>query len=224
MSASLLSLGFVLGMRHAMETDHVAAVASLATRSVSGADTVRLAAMWGVGHTLTLLVFCCVVVALDTVMPQQLAQALELGVGVLLVALGADVLRRLWREGQARADRPVHAHAIQGSAHEAPGRGRFPLRALLVGMMHGMAGSAALILLTLETAQSAQTAVLYVLLFGIGSIVGMITFSAIISVPLSYARGISWLRLHLRGAVGGATVCLGTWMVYDIAVAGGLLV
>jgi ABC-type nickel/cobalt efflux system permease component RcnA len=224
MSASLLSLGFVLGMRHAMETDHVAAVASLATRSVSGADTARLAAMWGVGHTLTLLVFCCVVVALDTVMPQQLAQALELGVGVLLVALGADVLRRLWREGQAQADHPVHAHACPGSTHEAPDRGRFPLRALLVGMMHGMAGSAALILLTLETAQSAQTAVLYVLLFGVGSIVGMITFSVLISVPLSYARGISWLRVHLRGAIGGATVCIGTWMVYDIAVAGGLLV
>jgi len=222
MSASLLSLGFMLGMRHAMETDHVAAVASLATRSVSGADAVRLAAMWGVGHTLTLLVFCCVVVALDTVMPQQLAQSLELGVGVLLVALGADVLRRLWREGQARADRMAHAHAAPGSTPGEPDRGRFPLRALLVGMMHGMAGSAALILLTLETSQSAQTAVLYVLLFGIGSIVGMITFSAIISVPLSYARGNAWL--HLRGAVGGATVCLGTWMVYDIAVAGGLLV
>jgi len=224
MSASLLSLGFMLGMRHAMESDHVAAVASLATRSVSRADTVRLAAVWGLGHTLTLLLFCCVVAALDTVIPQQLAQGLELGVGVLLVALGADVLRRLWREGWAHAGHSSRGHSHRGHTGLASAGGGFPLRALLVGMMHGMAGSAALILLTLETSQSAHTAVLYVLLFGIGSIVGMVTFSAIISVPLIYAGGLSRLRLHLRGAVGGATVCLGTWMVYDIAVAGGLLV
>jgi len=224
MSAGLLSLGFMLGMRHAMETDHVAAVASLATRSVSRAETLRLAAVWGLGHTLTLLLFCCVVVALDAVIPQLLARSLELGVGMLLVALGADVLRRLWREGQLRAAHAVHAHVHPGSSVGAPGRARFPLRALVVGMMHGMAGSAALILLTLETAHSAGTAVLYVLPFGIGSIVGMVTFSAVISLPLSYARDFSWLGQHLRGAVGGATVCLGTWMVYDIAVAGRLLV
>lgn len=238
MSVSLLSLGFLLGMRHALETDHVAAVASLATGSRSMGDTIRQGAVWGAGHTLTLVVFGSLVLLLDTVIPEKLAQVLELMVGVMLIGLGIDVLRRQLRERihfhvHRHADGQLHFHAhshadelghsaVHQHQHE---RGRFPLRALFVGMMHGMAGSAALILLTLQSVHSPLTGMVYIILFGVGSIAGMAALSAIIAMPLRYsATGRSWLHNGLQAMVGIITVCVGGVMVCNIGFAGGLLV
>ena len=210
MSISLLSLGFLLGMRHALESDHVAAVASLATRSRSMGDTLRQGAVWGAGHTLTLFIFGSLVLLLDTVIPETLAQALEFMVGLMLIGLGIDVLRRQLRE---RIHFHVHRH------------GRFPLRALFVGMMHGMAGSAALILLTLQSVHSPLTGMLYIMLFGVGSIAGMAALSAIIAVPLCYSiSSLRWAHTGLQALVGITTLYVGGMMVYDIGIAGGLLV
>ena len=108
MSISLLSLGFLLGMRHALESDHVAAVASLATRSRSMGDTLRQGAVWGAGHTLTLFIFGSLVLLLDTVIPETLARVLEFMVGLMLIGLGIDVLRRQLSE---RIHFHVHRHA-----------------------------------------------------------------------------------------------------------------
>jgi len=239
MSFSLLSLGFLLGMRHAMETDHLAAVASLATRSHSVGETIRQGAVWGMGHTLTLFVFGSLVLLLDSIMPETLAQALEFAVGLMLVGLGADVLRRLLRERihfhvhrHANGTLHLHAHSHAGeSGHPALHQHRhvhnkgFPLRALLVGVMHGMAGSAALTLLTLQTVQSPLTGMVYIALFGIGSIAGMAALSAIIAVPLRYsATGLTWLHNGLRAVIGVITLVVGGVMVYDIGITGGLLV
>ncbi|HFD80435.1 MAG TPA: urease accessory protein [Gammaproteobacteria bacterium] len=237
MSFGLLSLGFLLGMRHALETDHVAAVASLATRSASVRETIRQGAVWGLGHTLTLFAFGSVVLLMDTVMPQRLAQGLELAVGVMLVGLGIDVLRRVIRERihfhVHRHDdgvRHFHAHSHAGERghpelhHHQHVRG-FPLRALFVGLMHGMAGSAALILLTLQTVQSPLTGLLYIALFGIGSIAGMAALSAIIAVPLRYsARGLTWLHNGLQLGIGAMTLAIGALVVYRIGFVDGLLV
>lgn len=237
MNISLLSLGFLLGMRHALETDHVAAVASLATRSRSMGDTLRQGAVWGAGHTLTLFIFGSLVLLLDTVMPETLAQVLEFMVGLMLIGLGIDVLRRQLRE---RIHFHVHRHAggylhfhvhshageqVHATVHHHHHHGRFPLRALFVGMMHGMAGSAALILLTLQSVHSPLTGMFYILLFGVGSIAGMAALSAIIAVPLCYS--ISSLRRAQNGLhalIGLATLYVGGMMVYHIGIAGGLLV
>ncbi len=235
MNISLLSLGFLLGMRHALESDHVAAVASLATRSHSMGDTLRQGAVWGAGHTLTLFVFGSLVLLLDTVIPETLAQVLEFMVGLMLIGLGIDVLRRLLCERihfHRHADGQLHFHA-----HPSPGarmsaavpdcypRRRFPLRALFVGMMHGMAGSAALILLTLQSVHSPLTGMVYILLFGIGSIAGMAALSALIAVPLCYSiSGLGRAYTGMHALVGVGTLWVGGMMVYDIAIAGGLLV
>ena len=109
---SILLLGLLLGMKHAIEADHVAALATLATRSQSLAQTVKLGAVWGLGHTLTLLLFGGLVLALDLVMPERLAQALEFAVGIMLVLLGLDVLRRISRE---RVHFHIHRHAERSS-------------------------------------------------------------------------------------------------------------
>lgn len=237
MSFGLLTLGFVIGMRHAMETDHLAAMASLATRGQSMGDTLRQGAAWGVGHTVTLCGFGAVVLLLDVVMPETLAQVLELLVGVMLLGLGADVLRRLLQKRihfhvHRHADGAAHFHAhshANETGHAALHRhfhgGRdFPLRALLVGMMHGMAGSAALILLTLKTVQSPLAGMLYIVLFGIGSIAGMAMLSLIIAVPLHYsATGLTRIHNGLHAFVGVITLLIGGTMVYQVGITGGLL-
>jgi ABC-type nickel/cobalt efflux system permease component RcnA len=237
-SVSLLSLGFLLGMRHALESDHVAAVASLATRSRSMGDTIRQGAVWGAGHTLTLFVFGSLVLLLDTVIPETLARVLEFTVGLMLIGLGIDVLQRLLRERihfhvHRHADGQLHFHAHSHAGeqghpavhHHPHQRGRFPLRALFVGMMHGMAGSAALILLTLQSVHSPLTGMVYIMLFGVGSIAGMAALSAIIAVPLRYSiAGLNWAHNALHALVGVTTLGVGSMIVYDIGIAGGLLV
>ena len=231
MTLTLLLLGFVIGMRHAVETDHVAAVASLATRSGSLRDTVRQGAAWGLGHTLTLFLFGSVVLVLDLIMPERMAQALEFTVGLMLIGLGIDVLRRLAQEKihfhlHHHDDGEVHFHAHSHVGendhdprqHEHEHPGRFPLRALLVGLMHGMAGSAALILLTLQTFHSPLLGLLYIALFGVGSMLGMALLSIIIAIPLRYsARGMTWLHNGLQGVIGFVTVGVGAMLVYQIA-------
>ncbi len=230
MSLTLLLLGFVLGMRHAVETDHVAAVASLATRSNGLGESMRQGAAWGLGHTLTLFVFGGLVLVLDVVMPETLARGLEFAVGLMLVGLGADVLWRLGRERihfhtHRHADGEVHfhAHSHAGERGHDPDRhahghaDRFPVRAMLVGLMHGMAGSAALIILTLQTVQSPWAGLAYIALFGAGSIAGMALLSVAIAVPLRLsAKGLTWLHNGLQAVVGIATVAIGAGLVYRI--------
>lgn len=237
MKLTLLLLGFLIGMRHAMETDHLAAVASLATRDQTMRDTIRQGAVWGTGHTLTLFLFGSLVLLMDAVIPQTLAAALEFTVGLMLLALGVDVLRRLLRERihfhrHRHADGSLHLHAHSHSGerehpavhvhgHREPPA--FPLRALLVGMMHGMAGSAALILLTLQAAQTTLAGITYIALFGIGSIAGMAMLSVIIAVPLRYsAASLTWVHNGLQAAIGIITIAIGGVIVYEIGIAGGL--
>ncbi|MGH8516794.1 MAG: urease accessory protein [Panacagrimonas sp.] len=235
---SILLLGLLLGMKHAIEADHVAALATLATRSQSLAQTVKLGAVWGLGHTLTLLLFGSLVLALDLVMPERLAQALEFAVGIMLVLLGLDVLRRIAGERvhfhiHRHAESIVHLHAHSHAGDTAPhnpehhehGHPRaLRLRALLVGMMHGMAGSAALILLTLETVVSPGVGLLYIALFGLGSILGMALLSVVIAIPLRYSEsGLTLAHNTLKTLVGLATVALGGAMIYEIGAVQGFI-
>jgi sulfite exporter TauE/SafE len=217
---SLLILGFFIGMRHALEADHVAAVSSLATRSATPRECIRQGVFWGLGHTFTLSSSAHVLL-LDRVLPERLASGLELAVGVMLVVLGLDVLRRLAKERvhfhlheHDGGVRHFHGHSHAGeSAHRAHSHGHWrnvPLRALVVGLVHGMAGSAALILLTLERVPSFAAGLLYMLLFGVGSIAGMALLSVVIAVPLRYsAAGLTRLHGLLHGAIGLATVAIG---------------
>ncbi len=230
MSAILL-LGFLVGMRHAMEGDHLAAVATLATRSHSLGHTVWQGAVWGLGHTVTLFAVCSMVLFLDAVIPERLALGLEAAVGAMLVLLGLDVIRRLTQERihfhthrHQDGTTHMHAHSHQGGGrhdcehHQHAHPRRFPLRALLVGLVHGMAGSAALILLTLPTATSPLLGLGYVAVFGLGSIAGMALLSAVIAVPLRYsARAATWVRNGLHATIGAMTIGIGMALLYESA-------
>lgn len=220
---SLLFIGFLIGMRHALEADHIAAVASLATQNRSLSAAVRQGAVWGLGHTLTLFIFGSVVILMESVMPEQLAYWLEFVVGIMLVLLGIDVIRRLFsyrihfhthRHRHDVVHFHAHSHIGEGShessRHHHEHNEKFPVRALLVGLMHGMAGSAALILLTLDTIQSPWMGLIYMLLFGLGSILGMSMLSLIIAVPLrASAKRLTWFHNSLTFVIGLFTVGLG---------------
>lgn len=225
---TILFIGFLIGMRHALETDHVAAVAVLATRTKSIKHAIPLGIMWGVGHTLTLFAFGVTVLLLGTVVPDSLSRILEGLVGVMLVVLGGDVIRRLIRDRihfhghrHSSGTNHFHAHSHAGEkahkdsnhAHEHPAS--MPIRALFVGIMHGMAGSAALVLLSLQTVKSVSWGIVYIALFGLGSIFGMAALSAVMVAPLRYvAVSMTWAYSALTAVLGSFSIALGSYTIY----------
>ena len=225
---SVLFLGLMIGMQHALEADHIAAVTSIAARETTLKRAVTHGAAWGLGHTLTLMAVAGGVVVLGTTIDAQIAAYLEAVVGVMLIGLGGHLLYRLWRDrihfhvhrhtgGAAH----FHAHSHKGeaqahkkSSHDHTHPRRLPVRTVLVGMMHGLAGSAALLILTASTVDSPALGLIYIALFGIGSIAGMAALSAVIAVPMSYsARFVTWANRSLQAGVAVATAGLGIWIV-----------
>ncbi len=218
----ILGLGFLLGMQHALEADHIAAVSSIAARRSDIGDIVKHGLTWGLGHTLTLFAFAVAAILLGQALPEHFARPLEAAVGIMLVGLGAHVLWRLWRDrvhfhqhGHGDGTVHIHAHSHGGeniphiSAAHTHAHG-FRWRTLLVGLMHGMAGSAALLVLAVSQAPSSAVALGYVALFGIGSMVGMGALSTVIAVPLAVsARWLTWANSGLQGAVGIITIAIG---------------
>jgi cytochrome c biogenesis protein CcdA len=225
---AVLSLGFLLGMQHALEADHIAAVSSIAARRTDVRDIVRHGLTWGLGHTLTLFAFAGAAILLGKAIPETLARPLETAVGLMLVGLGVHVLWRLWRDrvhfhahghGDGTKHIHVHSHANESIPHWASahqhGHG-FRWRSLLVGLMHGMAGSAALLVLAISQGPNPAAAMVYVLLFGLGSMLGMGALSVVIAVPLAVsARWLTWANRGLQGAVGAITVAIGAFTIYS---------
>ena len=227
---SLLFFGFLIGMRHALEADHLAAVAAISTKEHSLRASIKHGAIWGLGHTTTLFLFGSLVIFMNTVISEQLADRLEFVVGIMLVLLGLDVLRRLIKERihyhshkHEDADRHFHAHSHKGeqehvlSQHQHTHK-KFPYRTLFIGFMHGLAGSAALILLTLDTLESVPLSMVYILLFGVGSIAGMAMLSMVIAVPLRASSKLTWLHNGLQLGIGLFTVGLGSSIIYQSTV------
>jgi cytochrome c biogenesis protein CcdA len=218
----ILGLGFLLGMQHALEADHIAAVSSIAARRSQIGDIVKHGLTWGLGHTLTLFVFASVAILLGRAIPETVAKPIEGAVGIMLIGLGAHVLWRLWRDRvhfhrHGHADGTVHFHAHSHAGDTLPHTRTahihehgFRWRTLLVGLMHGMAGSAALLVLAATQASSPATGLGYVALFGIGSMIGMGALSAVIAIPLAVsARFLTVANRALQGAVGAVTIAIG---------------
>jgi len=228
---AVLVLGFLVGVRHALEADHVAAVTTLVSRSASLAQRIRLAAAWGSGHAAALMALGAVFIALGTTMPDSLARAFEIAAAVVLIGLGIDVL---WRARQHRihvhvhrhADgaRHLHVHAHPGetrhdpSAHEHDHVRSLLPRAVLVGSLHGLAGSGALVLLSLQMLGSGLRALAYVVCFAAGSILGMVAFSVVLSLPLTLSKRLMERTAGtLEPVLGVVTIAIGCWMIVQSA-------
>ena len=230
---SILILGLLIGMQHALEADHVAAVSSIVSGNTSLKRIITHGAVWGVGHTVTLMLVAGVAIMLGLSISAQLSGWLEFMIGVMLVSLGAHVIYRLHkdkihfhfhRHGNAKPHLHAHSHAGDKLKHEISNHDhdhakRLPVRTLLVGMMHGMAGSAALLVLTASSVQEPLLGLGYVVLFGVGSIVGMAALSAIIAVPLSYsARVLTWANRGIQTGIGFGTMALGFIVCFETGV------
>jgi high-affinity nickel permease len=228
---AILSLGFLVGMQHALEADHIAAVSSIAARRSDIRDIVQHGLTWGLGHTLTLFVFAGAAILLGHAIPDSLARPIEAAVGVMLAGLGTHVLWRLWRDrvhfhahshGGGTRHLHVHSHAGETIAHARSAHAHlhvhgFRWRTLLVGLMHGMAGSAALLVLAVSQAANPLVGMAYVLLFGLGSMLGMGALSAVIAVPIAAsARWLTWANRALQGAVGVVTIAVGLGTVWAL--------
>jgi high-affinity nickel permease len=224
----ILGLGFLLGMQHALEADHIAAVSSIAARRTDVGDIVRHGLTWGLGHTLTLFVFAGAAILLGHAIPEAMARPIETAVGIMLVGLGAHVLWRLWRDrvhfhqhghGDGTVHFHAHSHAGETGLHARAAHAHehgFRWRTLLVGLMHGMAGSAALLVLTVSQASSPAVGLGYVALFGVGSMIGMGALSTLIAVPIAVsARWLTSANCGLQGAVGLATVAIGVTTIVE---------
>jgi cytochrome c biogenesis protein CcdA len=194
---AVLWLGLLFGLRHALEPDHVAAIAALATRSQSTTQTVRIAGFWGLGHASTILLLTLLLSACGVTAPRAAAPWLEAAAGMLLIYLGIDVLRRLRSLRDATAPAPPRT---------AP-------RAFAVGAVHGMAGSAALTIAVVPLLPSRTAIGVYLILFGLGSALGMVLCSLVVALPLrAGARRLSQTAFGSQLVVGITSVALGCWL------------
>ena len=225
---AILGLGFLLGMQHALEADHIAAVSSIAARRTDIGDILKHGLTWGLGHTLTLFAFAGAAILLGQAIPEIWSRPSETAVGIMLVGLGVHVLWRLGRDRvhfhrHSHSDGTVHVHA-HSHANQAVPHARashehihgFRWRTLVVGLMHGMAGSAALLVLAVSQATSPAIGLGYVALFGVGSMIGMGVLSSVIAVPLAVsARWLTSANRGLQGAVGIVTIAIGVMTIIE---------
>jgi len=224
---SVLGLGVILGLRHALDPDHIMAVSTIVSETKSVRRSSLVGTCWGLGHMISLLIAGVLVIALKMQISDRMALRLEFTVALMLIALGVKAMLKSWRGWKLH----VHRHTHDGSTHthlhvHHPGeehqhRHRHLIgsgvRPFLVGMMHGMAGSAALMILVLATIPSAIAGLIYIAVFGLGSVGGMLIMSSLISLPFVFAK--KYFRLlgeAMQLAVGLSSVAFGFFLVWQI--------
>jgi ABC-type nickel/cobalt efflux system permease component RcnA len=222
-------LGLLLGMRHSTDPDHVVAVSTIVSKQRSIRQAGLIGTIWGLGHTLTIFAVGSMIILFGVVIPPRLGLSMEFSVALMLILLGVlnltGVMQRLTRY-LSRNQQPL---ALSSKAETLLDRsvGRFGIyqcvRPLVIGIVHGLAGSAAVALLVLSTIHSPVWATVYLLIFGAGTMVGMMCMTAVMAVPLAYAgsRFTSVSRIF-SVASGVVSVCFGFFLVYQLGFLGGL--
>jgi ABC-type nickel/cobalt efflux system permease component RcnA len=259
-----IGVGFVLGMRHATDPDHVIAVSTIVTRQRSIRQAGLIGALWGVGHTITIFCVGAAIILFNVTVPPRLGLAMELMVGLMLILLGilnlTGLLQRITYRFTPAHDHGttakvvhshvhhhgdtthehVHSHSPDVHMHleqlhpEQPPRGLFQralqrlglyqfLRPLAIGLVHGLAGSAAVALLVLAEIRDPRWATVYLLVFGFGTIAGMMLITLAIGTPFVYAsQRFSTIHRGLGTAAGLLSLAFGLFITVQIAVTDGL--
>jgi ABC-type nickel/cobalt efflux system permease component RcnA len=233
---ALLALGLVFGLKHATEVDHVVAVSTIVSEHRSVLRSALVGGLWGMGHTASLIIVGVLVLVFRVAIPQRVANWLEFGVALMIIALGVLAITRVLRK---RADIHLHRHSHDGQSHvhvhfheqgteharalssdasstpHSHAIARIGFKPLLVGAMHGLAGSAALTLLVLTQIQSISLGVLYLGLFGLGSTAGMLLMSGLIGLPFALSgRRLTSINYGLQTAAGALSIAFGLWYAY----------
>lgn len=221
---TILMLGFVLGLRHALDTDHIAAVATVLAQRPSWRASSLVGLSWGLGHTVVLLLVGALVLVLRVPIPEPIAMAAEFAVGVMLVVLGGllgiKLVKEQWHMHQHDHDGTKHVHLH--SHAQSPGHGhshwwRESVRPLCIGMAHGLAGSAALLLLVVASAHSVMEGLVYITVFGCGSILGMMLIGLVLSFPVVWSLRLGQpVFLAVQGVACLGSVGIGLSIIYRI--------
>ncbi len=213
-----LFFGFFVGLKHAFEPDHLAAVSALSAGRSGVREGAKLGAWWGLGHSFSLFALAGPLVLLEAQIPVSAAEALEFAVGCMVLGLGVRSVWLALRDGAAGLTLP-HQHGELTHSHRAPSAHfhfmTVPVatRPLLVGMVHGLAGSGALAALVIPTLRGAVGRVGYVLLFGVGSTLGMALLSGMVHLPLAKINASKFMRATLFFLVGLISIAIGAlWM------------
>jgi len=214
-------LGSLLGMRHALEPDHLTAVTTLVTGERNGYKAAFLGVCWGLGHTFALIAVGTVLVLLRAEMPARVADGFELLVALMLIGLGLRAIYLAARQGPAGPSHVHHhghtVHVHHGTpAHIHIGTWTLARRPLLVGAVHGLAGSGALTALVLTTLPSTAARITYLVVFGLGSTLGMAALSGLLGWPLARAGNHRGLARGLSLAVGCVSTALGVVWGYPL--------
>jgi sulfite exporter TauE/SafE len=218
---SILLIGFALGLQHAIEADHLAAVSTIVSEKKSLITASIVGGLWGLGHTIALFTVGVAVIFLKVQISRTTEGRFEALVGIMLMLLGFNALRKLFsaesvhihkHEHDGREHIHIHAHdsGSETSHH------RFSPRSVFIGMVHGLAGSAALMLLILPVIPSPTIALVYIVVFGVGSTGGMMAMSLLIGLPFHFAAGrFNVLNDAIRLTAGVFSLWLGVWIVYE---------
>jgi ABC-type nickel/cobalt efflux system permease component RcnA len=230
---STLTLGFVLGLRHALDADHLAAVSTFVSEERSVLRSMLVGVSWGMGHTAALLVFGLGVAAFRLALTPRLSQFLEFLVGLMLIFLGGNVLLRLFRGGALHAHRHQHDGVEHTHLHMHLGKEehqhqhrtlRLGGRPFVVGVVHGLAGTAALMMLVVGALPSLLLAAGYILIFGVGSIGGMAAMSLIMSAPMVLAiERLQLVERLIRLAAGLFSLGFGGYLTWEVGLIQSLL-
>lgn len=230
---AVLTIGLVFGLKHATEVDHVVAITTIVSRHRNVFRSAFVGALWGAGHTASLLIVAVIVLSLRIAIPESVSGWLEFGVAIMIIALGVSAL---WRAVRTNSEVHVHQHSHDGLSHthvhfhehenkhnpslqaaHSHAVSRIGWKPVLVGMMHGLAGSGALTLLVLTQISSSLIGFLYVATFGLGSIVGMLLMSGLIGLPFAFTSGkLTHLHQGLQTVAAVLSICFGVWYAFRV--------
>lgn len=211
---SVLTLGFILGIKHALEPDHIIGVSTIAGQSKNLWKSAMAGVFWGIGHTSTLFIIGMILISLKVTIPDKWAMSLEFLVGVMLVYFGLSAIYSKKRTTHSELHHGERKNKVQG---QLPYR-----KSLLMGVIHGLAGSAAMILLTISTVNNAWEGALYIFVFGAGTVISMLLFSTIIGIPFVMSKSKIQINNRLLQFTGVISTVFGIYYMYNLGVTEGL--
>ena len=214
---SVLAIGFLLGIKHAIEPDHVIAVSTIASKSRKLWDASLAGVFWGIGHTATLLTIGIILILMKDDISHKWSMSLEFLVGIMLVYLGITSFLSSRKNKQHAHLQEEHSENDQLNMRELS-----YFKSLFIGFVHGLAGSAAMVLLTMSAVDSVWQGSLYILIFGVGTTIGMLVFTTILGIPFVLSKKRFTLSRSLIMFTATISVLFGIYYMYNLGFTEGL--
>jgi len=213
---TIIFAGLILGLTHALEADHIAAVSTLATQKSNFKDLFKLGGFWGLGHTTSIIAVGLIVLLFKIELPDSFAPILETLVGIMLIWLGVRLLKKIHQEKihihihehNGKKHSHFHSHSLNTSHHHQH-------RSFFIGLIHGLAGSAVLMLLVLATIDKVSLGILYLLIFGAGSTLGMAVISSLMGLPLNFFKNSQKIIQNIQLVAAIFSIYIGSTIIIE---------